>query len=465
MFFNAEREQAEQFRLRAASAEQAILHQDQKIYPGPRSPGRRTPRTSSALTYDHEKLLRLSDRRRRRRRSRPKPRSDRRFPLQRFVQVDWNTPGQQPAAARGERDPPRRALGRHAPADRQAGTTSTRSRRASSSITDNPSLAHRRQPDVPRRPARRYNNSWNWNLHYRAAVSYITGSHTFKVGFNNAYGHHENTTYTIPATPYSFNFANGVPDRSPTASRRERSQVERGPRPGAVRAGPVDDRPVDAVGRHPLRLLQEQLPAAGDRGDALRAEPERRSSTEIENLSWNDITPKLGATYDLFGNGKTALKVTLNKYLEGLGTTGFGAARCPTRRIPINRLVRPRLDPHLDRRRTATSVPDCDLLNYQRQRRVRRADERGDLRHGHARHQLRPGPAEGWGKRGFNWEFTTSVQHELMPRVSLDVQYARRWYGNFRSTDDRAVGPGRLQPVHHSRRRAIRGCRTAAATR
>ena len=42
-------------------------------------------------------------------------------------------------------------------------------------------------------------------------MSYITGSHNFKVGFNNAYRHHENTTYTDPTTPYSYNFANGVP--------------------------------------------------------------------------------------------------------------------------------------------------------------------------------------------------------------------------------------------------------------
>ena len=47
----------------------------------------------------------------------------------------------------------------------------------------------------------------------------------------------------------------------------------------------------------------------------------------IDNYSLNDITPKLGATYDLFGNGKTALKVTLNKYLEGLGTTGTPVRR------------------------------------------------------------------------------------------------------------------------------------------
>ena len=51
-----------------------------------------------------------------------------------------------------------------------------------------------------------YNNSWNWNLHYRFAASYITGSHAFKVGFNNAYLHHENTTYSSPAAPIVYNF-------------------------------------------------------------------------------------------------------------------------------------------------------------------------------------------------------------------------------------------------------------------
>ena len=32
------------------------------------------------------------------------------------------------------------------------------------------------------RAATTYNNSWNWNIHYRAAVSYITGSHTLQSG-------------------------------------------------------------------------------------------------------------------------------------------------------------------------------------------------------------------------------------------------------------------------------------------
>ena len=59
---------------------------------------------------------------------------------------------------------------------------------------------------------------------------------------------------------------------------------------------------------------------------------------KIDNLNWNDVTPRLGATYDVFGNGKTAFKVTLNKYLEGLGTTGIGAAQTSDAPNPINRL-------------------------------------------------------------------------------------------------------------------------------
>ncbi|MGH9257538.1 MAG: hypothetical protein ACRD3C_23515, partial [Vicinamibacterales bacterium] len=41
-----------------------------------------------------------------------------------------------------------------------------------------------------------------------------------------------------------------------------------------------------------------------------------------------------------------------------------------------------------------------------------------------------PEVLRGWGVREYNWEFSTAVQHELLPRVSTEIGYFRRWYGN-----------------------------------
>ena len=46
---------------------------------------------------------------------------------------------------------------------------------------------------------------------------------------------------------------------------------------------------------------------------------------------YHDITPRFGAAYDLFGNGKTALKVNLGKYLQGASVSNL-AGPAPTRR-------------------------------------------------------------------------------------------------------------------------------------
>jgi hypothetical protein len=363
--------------------------------------------------------------------------SDRRFPLQRFVSADWTSPitNKLLIEASGIH-----RVERWGNMDLQTGKGENIESLAPgiTGIVDNPSLATGASLNY-RASNATFNNSWNWNLHYRAAVSYVTGSHSFKVGFNNAYLHHENTTYTNPATEYFYNFANGVPSQV----------VYRIPRTIAV---DVDyDMGLFAqdrwtVGRWTL--------SGGIRFDAYKNHfPESSiaptflapnlnvSFPKIDNLNWKDVTPKMGATYDLFGNGKTALKVTLNKYLEGMGTTGFGAAQVTDAPNPLNRLAGTAA-PFPTRTWADTNgnfVPDCNLQNYQVNGEclaLTNASIFGTVAPGTS---YDPELLNGWGKRFNNWEFTTSVQHELAPRLSLNVQYARRWYGNFRVTDDRAV--------------------------
>jgi hypothetical protein len=41
--------------------------------------------------------------------------------------------------------------------------------------------------------------------------------------------------------------------------------------------------------------------------------------------------------------------------------------------------------------------------------------------------------------RQYNWNFGASIQHEVLPRVSVDVGYNRRWWGNFLTTVNQLV--------------------------
>ena len=45
----------------------------------------------------------------------------------------------------------------------------------------------------------------------------------------------------------------------------------------------------------------------------------------------------------------------------------------------------------------------------------------------------------GWGVRPRDWQFGVSVQQQLLPRVSIEVGYLKRWLQNFTATDNLAV--------------------------
>ena len=72
---------------------------------------------------------------------------------------------------------------------------------------------------------------------------------------------------------------------------------------------------------------------------------------------------------------------------------------------------------------------------------------------------------KGWGTRPSDWQVGVTLQQEILPRVSLEVGYTRRWLQNFTVTDNLALRRGGLRSRSASSRRRIPACRAAAATR
>jgi hypothetical protein len=436
MFFNENANKINEWRY-VRSTRQAILHQDQQIFQA-RFTYQANQKNKFGVTFDQEAYCgcpfgttaTVS----------PEGSTDRRFPTQRFVTADWTSPitNRLLLEASGIHRVERWG-GMHLQTGK--GENIDGITPGMISVTDNPNPVT--GGSLTYRSAAAYNNSWNWNIHYRFAASYITGSHNFKVGFNNAYLHHENTDYTDPGAPFSYNFANGIPN-----------QITYRVTPRTIAVNVDYDLGFFAQDRWTIGRWTLQ---GGIRYDAFANSypPQALAPTilapnlnvrfdKIENLKWKDVTPKMGATYDLFGNGRTALKFTLNKYLEGMGTTGAGGVpNVSNSPNPISRLnvqtTRPWTDNGANGGIANDFVPQCNLQDYSAH------GECGALQNAAIFGTIVPGTTydpdlmQGWNRRFNNWELTASVQHEVIPRVSLNVQYARRWYGNFRIVDDRAI--------------------------
>jgi hypothetical protein len=147
--------------------------------------------------------------------------------------------------------------------------------------------------------------------------------------------------------------------------------------------------------------------------------------------AYNDITPRIGIAYDLFGTGRTAIKFNFGHYLDSATNDSIYTQNNPANKTVRQVLNRSWADNDRD------YVIDCNLTNFGAQGPATgSADSCGALtnedlnfgREGTNLTQVDPKLLGGWGARQSDWQWGINVQHELLPRVSLEVGYNRRWW-------------------------------------
>src|SRR5688572_2815157 len=273
-------------------------------------------------------------------------------------------------------------------------------------------------------------NNWNGSL------SYVPGSHSMKVGYQGAYQAASTIRHSNP-TLLSYNFNQGVPTaftvRIPEWGTADRTWTQ---------AFFVQD--TWTRGRLTLQgaLRYDRAWSYSPAGLSGTTVAEPRLGLEAISFpqtpsvdAFNDISPRFGVAYDLFGTGKTALKFSGGRYL-GAATNGLAY----TRNNPAVRTVSSVSRGWTD---DGDRIVECNLailtVNGECAGLTGNSLNFGGLSGNIT--QVNEDTLRGWGARDHDWQWSIGVQQELLPRVSADLSYARRSFHSFTITDNQARNP------------------------
>ena len=263
----------------------------------------------------------------------------------------------------------------------------------------------------------------NWGGRYpdrfntQASVSYVTGAHNAKFGFQYNWGTYVNTRET----------------------NADLQQVYSNGQPISVTVYNTPLRYKDALLGDLALYVQDTWTLdrltlnGGLRYETLRHEVSKQQSgggrfigernfDPIPMPTWKDVAPRFGAVYDLFGNSKTALKFGLNRYNES--RTTFFANRYNPLALSSASLTWTDADGDdiADGELGCVYLtPGCEI-NF------------ALLPATFGRAQLNRVDPD--FKRVYNIETTAGIQHELLPRVSLSANWYRRTFHRLRVTDN-----------------------------
>ena len=285
---------------------------------------------------------------------------------------------------------------------------------------------------------------------WRAALTYVTGAHSLKVGYQHTFMTDDRTWMTNDQN-LTYRFNNGVPNQLTQSISPWVNDARVAWQGLFVQDQWTHDR-LTLQGAARFDRAWSWFPAQQEGPSRFLPTPIVIPETRGVD-SYKDVTLRMGVAYDVTGKGTTALKMTLGKYLEGAGVSGTYANTNPSLRMPQTTPVfgtagvtRAWNDANQN------FVPDCDLMNAAAQDlRTAGGDLCGVLSNTSfgtnvLTNSFDPGLLGGWGVRPSDWHLGISLEQQLGSRSSVAVTYTRRWYDGFSVVDNRALQPSDLTP-------------------
>jgi carboxypeptidase family protein len=279
----------------------------------------------------------------------------------------------------------------------------------------------------------------------RGSVSYVTGSHAFKVGFTTQEAWHHawyddgGSAKGLGAGLVSYTFLNGRPssitEYAEPVTFDERLKVNLG---------------LYLQDQWTIRKLTINLGLRYDYFNAyvpeqhLNAGPfvPARDYNKVECVPcWKDINPRMAVAYDLFGDGRTAIKANVGRFVAA---DIYTQARANN---PVTRAILNASRPWTDSNNNF--VPDCDLTNPAAQNLTASGGDNcgalGNNNFGKNNPNAITYASDtltGFGARSNNWQTSITVDQQLRPNISLGVGYFRTVWGGFSASQNISVSPG-----------------------
>jgi hypothetical protein len=283
-----------------------------------------------------------------------------------------------------------------------------------------------------------FRKSFQGVLSWRGAASYVTGRQALKIGYQAEHQIADPRQYTN-SQYLDFRVNNGIPNQL-TQNINGFEQKSR------VKFDAFYAQEQWTLGRvtvqGALRFDYARSYFPEQTVNAQRFLPTAITYPRSEGVTgYKDLMPRGGVAWDVFGTGKTSVKINAGKYVQNANSGLTYTALNPSGRLTTT-VTRTWTDADND------FNPDCDLLNpLVQDNRAAGGDfcaQISDLSFGRDRFttSLDPQLVNGWSTRPGDWQYGVAVQQAVLPRVSVEVGYNRRWLTNFTVTDNLSQRPG-----------------------